>query len=193
MQHPIIIAFAGMLAGAMNAAAGGGSFVSFPALVFAGVPAATANMTSTVALAPAAFASALAYREDFRPFGEVSLKVLFFVSLVVGWLVSGRMLRPIGQITATVRRIQAKVSEAIARFQFEKTERHDALDSARTRWLSAVDLAILKDQFDAERLHATARSLLQHPPVPPDTIPYSLRAMQDATLAVYAELTDERH
>ncbi|MBF6024177.1 glycosyltransferase family 4 protein [Lysobacter niastensis] len=47
--------------------------------------------------------------------------------------------------------------------------------------------------FDGERLHAVARTLLQHPPVPPATIPYSLRAMQDATLAVYDELTDERH
>lgn len=44
--------------------------------------------------------------------------------------------------------------------------------------------------FDADALHAAARVLIAHPPAPPATIPHTLRAMQDATLAVYAELTD---
>jgi glycosyltransferase involved in cell wall biosynthesis len=45
--------------------------------------------------------------------------------------------------------------------------------------------------FDADALHATAASLLARAPPLPATIPHTLRAMQDATLAVYAELTDE--
>lgn len=44
--------------------------------------------------------------------------------------------------------------------------------------------------FDADALHAVARRLLDAPPSPPDAIPHTLRAMQDATLAVYAELLD---
>ena len=44
--------------------------------------------------------------------------------------------------------------------------------------------------FDAQALHRTARALLAAPPRPPATIPHTLRAMQDATLAVYAELID---
>lgn len=44
--------------------------------------------------------------------------------------------------------------------------------------------------FDADALHAAARVLIAHPPAPPATIPHTLRAMQGATLAVYAELTD---
>lgn len=44
--------------------------------------------------------------------------------------------------------------------------------------------------FNADALHRTARTLLDVPPTPPATIPYTLRAMQDATLAVYAELVD---
>ena len=44
--------------------------------------------------------------------------------------------------------------------------------------------------FDADALHHTARQLLDVPPTPPATIPHTLRAMQDATLAVYAELVD---
>jgi glycosyltransferase involved in cell wall biosynthesis len=42
--------------------------------------------------------------------------------------------------------------------------------------------------FDHEALHATTRALLAHPPPPPVTIPHTLHAMQEATLAVYAEL-----
>ncbi|MCD9624947.1 sensor histidine kinase [Rhabdothermincola salaria] len=45
--------------------------------------------------------------ETLRVWSFGALLGLFFVSLAVGWLVSGRMLRPIGQITATVREIQA--------------------------------------------------------------------------------------
>jgi len=45
--------------------------------------------------------------ETLRAYSFSALLALFFVSLIVGWLVSGRMLRPIGQITATVRKIQA--------------------------------------------------------------------------------------
>ena len=42
--------------------------------------------------------------------------------------------------------------------------------------------------FDEVALQATARALLAHPPAPPVTIPHTLHAMQEATLAVYAEL-----
>ncbi|MBK7861637.1 MAG: sulfite exporter TauE/SafE family protein [Archangiaceae bacterium] len=53
-------------AGALNAIAGGGSFLSFPALVLTGVPALSANATSTVALWPGSLASTLAYRDELR-------------------------------------------------------------------------------------------------------------------------------
>jgi len=45
--------------------------------------------------------------DALRVYSFSALLGLFFVSLAVGWLVSGRMLRPIGQITSTVREIQA--------------------------------------------------------------------------------------
>ena len=65
---------AGLLAGAMNAAAGGGSFVTLPALVAVGVPSVEANASSTVALFPASLASALAYRDDFAPLGDLPVR-----------------------------------------------------------------------------------------------------------------------
>lgn len=46
--------------------------------------------------------------------------------------------------------------------------------------------------FDLDALHVSARALLAQPPAPPVTIPHTLQAMQQATLAVYAELTNDR-
>ena len=42
--------------------------------------------------------------------------------------------------------------------------------------------------FDANALQQAATELLAQPPSPPATIPYTLHAMQESTLAVYAEL-----
>ena len=54
----LLLTGAGFLSGTMNAVAGGGSFVSFPALILAGVPSVGANASSTVALFPGAVTSA---------------------------------------------------------------------------------------------------------------------------------------
>ena len=63
-DHLLLLLAAGLLAGAMNAVAGGGTFVTLPALVFAGVPAVAANASSTIALFPGTVASTVAYRAD---------------------------------------------------------------------------------------------------------------------------------
>jgi uncharacterized membrane protein YfcA len=79
----------GLAAGAINAVAGGGSFVTFPALLLAGVGPIEASATSTVAIWPGSVASALGYarelREDPRTFG-----VLGLISLIGG--VAGALL-----------------------------------------------------------------------------------------------------
>lgn len=61
-----LLAVAAVLGGALNSVAGGGSFLTFPALVFVGVPAVPANATSTVALWPGSLAAAFAYRRELR-------------------------------------------------------------------------------------------------------------------------------
>lgn len=62
--HPgraIFLFFAAAIAGTLNAVAGGGTFISFPALLSTGVPAVEANATNTVALWPGLAASTGAY------------------------------------------------------------------------------------------------------------------------------------
>ena len=64
MSHWLLIIGAGLVAGFVNAVAGGGSLLSFPALMFAGLSPVRANATSTVALWPGALASVWAYRSQ---------------------------------------------------------------------------------------------------------------------------------
>jgi uncharacterized membrane protein YfcA len=71
-------------AGLMNSVAGGGTFLTFPALVFAGVPSVMANATSTVAVFPGALASAWAYRKDFPKLEGVRTRTVLLVSLAGG-------------------------------------------------------------------------------------------------------------
>jgi hypothetical protein len=64
--EPFGLLAAAVLAGAVNAVAGGGSLISFPALLAAGYPAKTANVTNTVALWPGYLGGSLGYREELR-------------------------------------------------------------------------------------------------------------------------------
>ncbi|WP_420452895.1 sulfite exporter TauE/SafE family protein [Ilumatobacter sp.] len=59
-----LAALAGVAAGLINAIAGGGTLVSFPALVALGVPAVASNVTNTVALVPGYLGGAVAQRRD---------------------------------------------------------------------------------------------------------------------------------
>ena len=65
VQH-LWLVVASFLAGALNAMAGGGSFLSFPALLGVGVPPIQANATNTVALWPGQFTSIAAYWQDLK-------------------------------------------------------------------------------------------------------------------------------
>jgi uncharacterized membrane protein YfcA len=62
----VALFFAAILAGALNSVAGGGSFISFPTLLFTGVPAINANATNTAALVPGTIASIPPYRKDLE-------------------------------------------------------------------------------------------------------------------------------
>jgi uncharacterized membrane protein YfcA len=84
MLSYLLLVSAAFVAGIMNAIAGGGSLLTFPALVFTGVPSVIANASSTVALFPGAFASAWGYRHDFTRFEGVSFKSVLLVSFIGG-------------------------------------------------------------------------------------------------------------
>lgn len=86
----VLLFFAAVAGGAINSVAGGGSFVAFPALLFAGVPPVPANATNTIALWPGSLASVLAYR---RELGEVRRELFpLAVAALLGGLAGSLLL-----------------------------------------------------------------------------------------------------
>ena len=85
-----ILCLAAFLAGGLNSIAGGGSFLTFPALVFVGVPPIAANATSAVAVFPGYASGALGFLNEIRNFDRKTLIRLIILSVVGG--VSGSLL-----------------------------------------------------------------------------------------------------
>ena len=81
-----VLLLAAFVAGALNAVAGGGSFLTLPALVFTGVPPVAANATGTVALLPGYAAGAWGFREDMQAPPGLSMKSVVLLSLIGGSL-----------------------------------------------------------------------------------------------------------
>ena len=82
--HLALLLTAAFIAGALNAVAGGGSFLTLPALVFTGVPPVVANATGTVALLPGYMAGAWGFREDMQPPPGLSMRAVVVLSLIGG-------------------------------------------------------------------------------------------------------------
>jgi uncharacterized membrane protein YfcA len=80
----LLIAIAGFYAGTQNVLAGGGSFITFPALLLVGLNPLAANMTSTIALFPNQITSAVAGRSLLSDVGSLSFRRLFLVSCLGG-------------------------------------------------------------------------------------------------------------
>jgi uncharacterized membrane protein YfcA len=85
-----VLFLAALAAGAINSVAGGGSFISFPALVLAGMPPISANATNTVALWPGVVASIGAYRRELAV--QRRGIVLFSAISLVGGLIGALLL-----------------------------------------------------------------------------------------------------
>jgi uncharacterized membrane protein YfcA len=82
----VVLFIASMWAGAQNALAGGGSFLTLPSLMLTGMDARAANITSTVALFPAQVVTGLTGRSDAKSPPGLSMAALFAISIVGGAL-----------------------------------------------------------------------------------------------------------
>src|SRR5215467_14523296 len=89
--HATILFLAALLAGAINAVAGGGSFITFPTLLFMGIPPVNANASNTVALWPGQVASIGAYRRQFATLSWKAITPLL-VTGVLGGILGGWVL-----------------------------------------------------------------------------------------------------
>jgi uncharacterized membrane protein YfcA len=82
----IVLILASLWAGAQNALAGGGSFITLPTLMLTGMDARAANITSTIALFPAQIVMGATGRQQAESPPGVSFTALFVISLVGGAL-----------------------------------------------------------------------------------------------------------
>lgn len=85
-----LIGLAGFAAGAVNAIAGGGTLLSFPALLAAGLPAVAANVTSTIALCPGYLGATLAQRADLA--GQRIRVLSLLPAAIAGGLIGAALL-----------------------------------------------------------------------------------------------------
>ncbi len=83
---------AAFAAGVLNAIAGGGSFLTFPALVFAGVPPLAANATSAMAVSPGYLGSVLGFRSELRTLPRALLQREVVIAAVGGLIGAGLLL-----------------------------------------------------------------------------------------------------
>jgi uncharacterized membrane protein YfcA len=88
--HIALLLGAALIAGALNSIAGGGSFLSFPLLLFLGMPSVTANATNTVALWPGTIASTGAYRRALS--GDLLRRMMPLIAATLAGSLVGALL-----------------------------------------------------------------------------------------------------
>src|SRR6201985_2971467 len=82
----LLVLVAGLWAGLQNTLAGGGSFITLPALIISGMSPLAAHITSTVALSPVQVTAGLAGGSLVSGVGRLSFRALFVLSLAGGAL-----------------------------------------------------------------------------------------------------------
>ncbi len=92
MAEFLLLLAAGFFGGMLNAVAGGGTFITFPALVFTGVPEVSANATTTVAALPGYLAAALGFRRDVARIDRRLVARLTGLTMLGGAMGSGLLL-----------------------------------------------------------------------------------------------------
>ena len=84
MLETLLLIAAAFVAGILNTIAGGGTFLTFPALVLVGIPPVAANATSTVASFPGYLAGAVGFRRELAAFTRPELLRLLAITLAGG-------------------------------------------------------------------------------------------------------------
>ena len=92
MMETALLLAAAFGAGILNTVAGGGTFLTFPALVFTGMPPVMANATSTVAVFPGYLGGAVGFRNELAGFDRKRLLRLAAITLAGGLAGSGLLL-----------------------------------------------------------------------------------------------------
>ena len=88
----IILIAAAFGAGVLNTIAGGGTFLTFPALVFAGLPPVAANATSAVVVLPGYLSGTIGFARELRTIEQALILRLTFWTLIGGLIGAGLLM-----------------------------------------------------------------------------------------------------
>lgn len=86
----LVVLVATFCAGGVNALAGGGTAISFPGFVWAGLPATVANATNAFALIPGSLGGAYTFREELKP--QLRRLATFLIPAILGSLAGATVL-----------------------------------------------------------------------------------------------------
>ena len=135
--HQLIVFLAACAAGALNSVAGGGTLLTVPALIWLGVPALNANVTSTVALWPGSLSGAWGFRREMRQ-ADPRVYALVVPSFIGG--LAGAILLRYTPPDVFERIIPLLILFATALFMAQEPLQRrfnlTALHNARSHWLS---------------------------------------------------------
>jgi uncharacterized protein len=92
-----LLCLAAFVAGAINSVAGGGTLLTFPALLAIGVPPIAANATSTVALVPGSFAGFWGFRDELK--GSRRELIAFAIPSLIGGVIGALFVDRVGDRT----------------------------------------------------------------------------------------------
>jgi uncharacterized membrane protein YfcA len=126
MYESVLLAAAAFGAGILNAIAGGGSFLTFPALILVGVPDVSANATSAVAVCPGYLGAAAGFRDEILKFDRHRLVKILALTAVGGLI--GSLLLLVSSSRAFALVVPFLLALATLAFAFGPQAR---------RWLSA--------------------------------------------------------
>lgn len=128
MAEIFLLILAGFGAGVINALAGGGTFLTFPALVFIGVPPVAANATSAVAVFPGYLSAAAGFRSEIESLDRAKLLRACGVTLFGGLIGGLLLLVSSNDVFAAV--VPFLLLAATLAFAFQKQLQHWLRDSA---------------------------------------------------------------
>ena len=151
----VLVSFA---AGVQNVLAGGGSFMTFPALLFAGLDPRAANIASTIALFPGQVTTGLAGRKHVAGAEGVSFRALFWISLAGG--AAGAVLLLVTPVSVFTRLVPFLVLFATDESRTTKTPPTPGVESERAACgPRAATSAITRSEADVRRRLASCLNL----------------------------------
>jgi len=136
-----LLFLAGVWAGAQNALAGGGSFITLPALIAAGLDPRAANITSTIALFPGQVTTGWAGRSLVAGAERLSFRALAIISLIGGVAGAFLLLRTPSAVFAAM--VPWLVLAATALFAWSSFGPQPKVARAPPAWVSALIQGII--------------------------------------------------